>query len=325
MFSKKEGEKKRRTASEDLEAARKEFGSRPFTPEELYKFFKDLGVSKTTLKRRIQAWRDEGVLFAYESSKQDPNKLYSFDASSLPQEVRLDASKALEAAREHFGSQSFKSGELSDFLISRGMSKTKAKKLIKQWKEEEVLFAYQSEAGERDTNKDLSFDANSLPQGVRPVATGNRETYGYTNPSHTSLKGLAIIRKGLIIEEDPSSPTGYKYNYAPGKEYDLTYLQTLAHFRCARSGEIFQWRGDNLHKGHHEGMGASDHWNQRGHTQTKAENQAWNRNPANYHGPEMAIHSQTSGGRSEEYKPPSPEKGSHPMWWDPTHPNYAGD
>jgi hypothetical protein len=94
----------------------------------------------------MRSLRDEGVLFAYESSKQEP------------QGVRLDPSEALEAAREEFGSRTFKSGELSNFLISRGWSQTQIKQLISLWRDEGVLFAYQSKAGKRYTNKVFSAE-----------------------------------------------------------------------------------------------------------------------------------------------------------------------
>jgi hypothetical protein len=234
---------------------------------------------------------------------------------------RRTAEEDLELAKKSFGNRKFKPHELVDFLKTTGLSERTIDNRIRQWKDESVLFTYESNT--KDRGKEFSFDRNSIEAGVRPVRPNNRSTYGYNNPSNTSTEGLQIIRKSLIIEPDPTSPTGYKYGYAAGKENDLNYLQTQARFVCKRTGKILKW--GEFHKGHHP-VGASEHWNSVGHTKTKKENQEWNNNPNNYWGVEDEKTSQGTGGGTDGYIIPGPpdHPDSHPMWWDPNHPNYAG-
>jgi len=114
----------------------------------------------------------------------------------------------------------------------------------------------------------------------------------------------------------------------------LSFLQNQAIFVSAKTGTKFKWMsgGKNLMVlGHaHD---ASSHWNngaglppyeKAGHTQLKSQNQQWNKNPANYHGPEEKYESAASGADAENYEKPGPDRTppSHPMWWDPNDPNY---
>ncbi|MBD2336006.1 DUF4157 domain-containing protein [Calothrix sp. FACHB-156] len=218
----------------------------------------------------------------------------------------------LKLAKEQFGNKRFRRQQLVDCL---GLPLGTVKDRIRQWKDGSQLFTYES--AQKDPDKEYSFDPNSIPAQPRPVRPSNRSTYGYVNPSHTSSEGLTIIKKGLIRE--------VQYGWTAEKENDLTYLQTNARFRCQRTQKILQWGGQNIHLGHHP-EGASEHWNRIGHTQERVVNQKWNINPDNYWGPEDAKTSQATGGGTEGYKVPSPDYDppSHPMWWDPTHENYAG-
>ena len=234
---------------------------------------------------------------------------------------RRTAEEDLQLAKNYFGNRRFKAQELVSFLKSTRLSERTIDNRIRQWKDDSVLFTYEST--NKDPNKDFSFDRNSIQAGVRPVRSSNRSTYGYSNPDNTSTEGLKIIRKSLIIELDPTSPTGYKYNYAPGKENNLNYLQTEARFKCQRTPKILKW--GEFHMGHHP-EGASEHWNRIGHTQTKQDNNKWNKDDNNYWGVEDAATSQATGGGTDRYLIPGPpdHPDSHPMWWDPNHPDYAG-
>jgi hypothetical protein len=220
----------------------------------------------------------------------------------------------LELAKAHFGSELFAPGDLVEFLTStRQISRSTANNRIREWKDNGHLHAYASKAGEQDTRKKLTFDPESLPGEERPLQPNesNRQKFGYQNPSHTSLTGLAIIKKSLI--KDP------QYGYASGKENDLNYLETAARFECKRTGQTLKW--GEFHLGHHP-EGTSEHWNRIGHTQTKSANQQWNNDSNNYWGVEEKYASCGSGGASPRYDPPSKAAGSHRMWWDPTHADY---
>ncbi|MCR6641406.1 MAG: hypothetical protein NVV82_21035 [Sporocytophaga sp.] len=241
----------------------------------------------------------------------------------------------LAQATINFTGKTFKMEELKGYLMKEfGISPRTCDRRISEWKGADKIFVCESEkAGANDRGKVASFDKSLLPGEVRPVSARNRDTYGYTNPKQTSEVGRIIIIKGLIVEVDPSSPTGYKYNYSPGKEKDLSYLQSDARYKCVRTGAIIEW--DEIHMGHHDDVGCSVHWNKggghgpntnSGHTQTKEQNKAWNNNPDNYQGPEERKASSGSGGSTEGYLTPGPPNNpdSHPMWWDPNDKDYAG-
>ncbi len=134
---------------------------------------------------------------------------------------------------------------------------------------------------------------------------------------------MAILAKGLIKEE--------RYNYKPGKEKNWNYMSTEARFRCVAGSTDRDLKENEVHLGHESGKGASQHWNGRisgekhGHTQTKKQNQVWNKNSDNYRGPEESHYSSSSGRDAEEYVIPGPhlDPPSHPMWWDSDHPDYV--
>ncbi len=247
----------------------------------------------------------------------------------------ISSSEMLELSKVNFTGKTFKMSELYLFLVSKGWSQRTAERRAGEWKTSTppVLFVRESErAGVADSNKDASFDAALIPPTSRPVTPGNRSFYGYGNPEQTSREGKIIIKKGLIIEPDSTLPTGYKYDYAPGKEDDLAYLRSEARFRCKRSSIIIQW--GNIHMGHHP-VGAAEHWNSGGgagpnngpgHTQTRVQNSEWNHNTNNYWGPEDALTSAGTGGGTEGYQTPGPPNhpDSNPMWWNPSDPNYTG-
>ncbi|HEY9812475.1 MAG TPA: hypothetical protein V6D31_02895, partial [Candidatus Sericytochromatia bacterium] len=215
---------------------------------------------------------------------------------------------------------------LVTFLMNeRKMSEKGANELIGEWKKpkQKVLFAWESARSKtRDTGKFFSFEETSIPSEPRYVSLGNREVYGYINPKHNSTEGMAILAKGLIKDA--------KYNYQPGKEKDWKYMSSEARFRCVatRKKDLTQAQ---VNLGHAPGKGASEHWNgsilgeNPGHAQTKEQNQRWNKNPDNYHGPEDPGYSNSSGPNAEKYVVPGPhlEPRSHPMWWDRDDPNYV--
>ncbi|GAL83318.1 hypothetical protein MYP_544 [Sporocytophaga myxococcoides] len=236
----------------------------------------------------------------------------------------------LSKSKANFNGKTFKMQELKTFIMGEfSIKDTKCGEVIKEFKDQGELFECASEkAGPNDSNKIVSFDRSLLSGEVRPVEINesNRSKFGYDNPAKDSSIGLIIVKKGLIREA--------QYNYSPEKEDDKNYLENEARYKCARSGKIITWAKIAL--GHHDDVGCSVHWNdggghgphtKPGHTQTKDQNRAWNKNPDNYQGPEDRDESNKSGGSSPRYILPGPPNNpdSHKMWWDPTHPDYIGN
>lgn len=60
--------------------------------------------------------------------------------------------------------------------------------------------------------------------------------------------------------------------------------------------------------------GASNHWNDWGHMQTKSDNKDWNRGFENYRGPEDSIRSARSGSKAPNYRIPYAYIKSNPEW-----------
>jgi hypothetical protein len=313
----------KRTPEEELKLAKERFGNKVFPSGELRKFLMGFPMGESTAERRMTHWKDKGQLF-----KLDGTHKLTFDGNS-----ELVTISTLDAAKDFFKNRPlFSPSELRDFLMKiRMMDRNVANETRTEWEDQRVLFPYQSRAGRGDTGKSLSFDENSIPSDPRPVRPGNREVYGYDNPDHASPEGKKILAKGLIVEKDPTSPTGYKYDYEPGKENDWNYLNTDARFRCVARSTTDPLKRSQVALGHKPRRGAAEHWNGKisgekpGHTQMKHENKKWNQNPENYHGTEKRDYSSSTGSGTENFIIPGPdlEPPSHPMWWNTNDPNYV--
>jgi len=314
-------------SSEALTLAKERFGKQIFEADELKQFLmNELKITDRTADRKISDWKKDKQLFEIEYTKKR-----TFDGNS-----ELVTVSALDAAKKHFDNQVFTREQLLEFMENtRRIATRTTDKLIQEWKTQNprILFTYESDTSKgNDRQKIFSFNEDLLPEGARPVSPNNRAVYGYVNPKGESPERLKILVKGLIIEEDPNSPTGFKHNYKRGRENDWEYLKTDARFRCvAGSAPGQELELKDVIIGHIPGKGVVEHWNgdisgfAPGHTQTYEENKTWNQNPDNYHGPEEKDYSSKTGGESmNRYIVPGPHlvPPSNRMWWDPKDPNY---
>ena len=173
---------------------------------------------------------------------------------------------------------------------------------------------------EYQTVKSLYAAYSRRQQQKKPTA---RETFRYQNPSHTSTVGLDMLAAGAHTPYDSSrwasekdwltSPNRNYVTYSPNsRNMDLTPTGNHAQYTQGHSNVVF---------GHD--MGASVHFNQYGHKMTPDEIYQWNQQPTVYHNLENRHKSNKSGGSSARYQQPSSARGSHRMYWDPTHPDYS--
>jgi len=215
----------------------------------------------------------------------------------------------LKKAKAHFGDSEFEPKDMISLLSHVHVNTVKNR--MKKWKREDILFEYASHTN--DKYKKLSFSSEFKGKGVRPVSPGNRQLYGYINPDKRSAVGIEILSKGLKTDEP---------EYSEAKKFDLNYHLIKARYICKKSGKVIDF--ENAILGHK--YGASEHWNAEGHKQTRNDNKAWNQKVENYQGPEDKKVSSASGAESARYEKPGPpnKPNSHRMWWDTTHPDYAG-
>jgi len=202
----------------------------------------------------------------------------------------------VDKAKDAFKTRLFSRRELEEILE---ISKTMANERTNLWMQQGILYKLSSSAFDPLTL--YSFDQDKA--GQREVNPNNRRKYGYINPAKDSDIGLQILSKGLRTD----SPQ-------PILKDDAAYHRTQAKYDSQRPGSRYQNFGYVVAILGHKDPGASGHWNRTGHTQSKNDNTQWNRDPANYQGPEHEIESAASGPEAERYRVPSKEIGSHPEW-----------
>lgn len=193
-----------------------------------------------------------------------------------------------------FGTRLFTRAELAGQLH---VSDSTALSRINDLKASGVLFVLAS--APTDLGTQYSFDSGKA--GQRETNPNNRAKYGYSNPNKRSSVGLQILTKGLRADSPP-----------PILATDASYHEGKARYDSWRGRRNFGFPVAILG---HKDPGASGHWNTKGHQQTRDDNQAWNRNPDNYAGPEHEDESSASGGSAERYRVPSKAAGSHSSWW----------
>ena len=113
------------------------------------------------------------------------------------------------------------------------------------------------------------------------------------------------LRQGLAQHLVNAPPQG-----SPLDAANDAWLRHDAQFRCVRTQAVIGF--DNAIMGHR--IGAAEHWNARGHQQTKEDNQHWNSGIGNFDGPEDAAASSASGADSERYRIPYARIKSHSQW-----------
>lgn len=211
-----------------------------------------------------------------------------------------DSDDRLQSAKEAFKSSPFSTLYLAKLL---GLSSRTAQREVKDWLEKGVAFPHESGM--------YTFDP--VVAGWRESHPNNRSKYGYSNPKKTSSVGLEILSKGLLGSYD--SDRNIK-PATPNEKKDATYHQDRARYKSVvPSSQYLDFPFPEAILGH-AGKGASGHWNAIGHTQTRAENQTWNKDPNNYHGPEHEKESAASGSQAPPYELPTKERGSHESWWE---------
>lgn len=203
------------------------------------------------------------------------------------------AAADLPSIRRAFGQRLFTRAELEAEL---GAAKSTCLARVAEWKGAGILHTLAS--APTDVGTAYSFDA--AKSGQRETNPNNRSKYGYQNPAKTSSEGLQILSKGLRAD----SPK-------PIRRSDADYHQTEASYDSWRGRKRFKFPVAILG---HKDPGASGNWNAEGHKRSRADNLAWNKNPANYVGPEHKDESSASGGSSERYRVPMKAIGSHSSW-----------
>jgi hypothetical protein len=224
--------------------------------------------------------------------------VYTASAGKKIPGLSKEESVELGKAKAEFGKGYFSRDDLEGVL---GLGKTATLDRLSTWKGANQVFTYASAPSDLGTQ--YTFDKDAA--GFRPTNPNNREKFGYHNPAKTSGTGLAILSKKF----NPKTPK-------PIKESSVEYHTTLARYDSAKPGSGYEnFKFPVAILGHKEKMGASDHWNKFGHTQTKDDNKAWNNDPDHYQGPEHEEESAASGGSSARYEAPTKARGSHPSWW----------
>ncbi|MEU4560135.1 hypothetical protein AB0F72_17265 [Actinoplanes sp. NPDC023936] len=208
----------------------------------------------------------------------------------------LNDEERLKDAKAHFKSNAFPivhDKGLSGFL---GLKKSQAHVTSTRWQSMGVLFISAEDANV------YTFDPATA--GYRETDPDNREKYGYSNPAKDSALGLEILTLGLRGGIFPPKKT--IITATPSEKKDADYHKDHANYKSMISGLTRYRKGfayPDAILGHGK-LGASEHWNTIGHTQTKEENAAWNKTLSTYHGPEHKQESSESGGKSARYKQP---------------------
>jgi hypothetical protein len=229
------------------------------------------------------------------AKKHDVNDLGEIGPTKKPT-IDKSSEARLELARSTFKDEHWVRKQLQDLLT---VKETVAKELIREWRQAGKLFALESHL--KDPFKAYNFDQTRA--GERPLkdTESNRSKYGFKNPDHDSKAGQAILKKGWRPESPPTTDIKSRYDSmrggkrakppSPYVDFDRTF---------ARLG--------------HGPVGASEYWNDIGHTKSFDDNRKWNLNPDHYWGPEHKEESDASGGSSPRYKVPMRAIGSHEDW-----------
>jgi hypothetical protein len=255
-------------------------------------------LTRLTVRRQGQAWVAHIVINPDVTPVIDPGSTTAPGAAPAAATATTTAPGEMTDAelRSRLGMSLFSRKKLEGIL---GRSKSTALRRIDSLKSSGLLVF---SSAETDVGTLYTFDPAKA--GMRTVNRNNRSIFGYSNPDKTSSEGMQILSKKFsdrIPEPTPAERTSVAF-HTDKAFYDSWNTGTKYFpFPIAILG--------------HAGTGASGHWNTIGHTQTKEQNRIWNKNPANYGGPEHKDESSASGGKAERYIMPSEDRGSHESWW----------
>lgn len=158
------------------------------------------------------------------------------------------------------------------------------------------------------------------PPAPKPVGTSamtRREAAGLINPSHKAPSVRPLFRSAAV-SPPPSDRSEEDWLFSPSRRFEV-HTPTHTH-----PPQIVQGHSSTVMG--HGGPGredAVDYWNRIGHTLPRQQNLIHNRQASIYHGLESKQRSAQSGGQTtSRYMSPGPTTGSHPSYYDSTHPGF---
>jgi phage-related protein len=162
--------------------------------------------------------------------------------------------------------------------------------------------------------RDISLYSFNATKANPSTYGGRRNDYGYDNRKIPMDATIRIFLKGLINGPPPDITI-----------FNSTWHKNHGLYRSMRpNSTVPPFPFDEGIRGHDETQhhGASGHWNDVGHTQTKEDNENWNKDPSSYWGPEHETESSASGSLSPRYRVPAKKIRfnneviySHRSWW----------
>jgi hypothetical protein len=221
------------------------------------------------------------------------------DLSSAPGSVLSDDD--LQILQAYTGPYLFAVEEVVKANIA---DKSLAENLIKDGVAKGKVSVLKKRPTDSFTDRDFySFDAS---RASISRYTNKRNDYGFNNSKIPRSTEVAVLNMGLDLSAYPTAPMAAQTSSYSWHESYGVYVSV----RSGAKGLKF----DQVAYGHKGNIGASDYWNSTGHTQTSAQNQAWNNDPSNYHGPEGRAESAGSGAAAELYRVPARFYGSNEQW-----------
>jgi len=188
-----------------------------------------------------------------------------------------------------------------EIVQTKVADKPTAAKLVQDGVKTGKLFVLKPRAKDPCTKIDLySFNAKKADPSTHG---GKRNDYGFDNSKITGSTEIEILRKGLMTPPPA------------GMENKFSWYKTAARYKCKRTNEE-NLTYDDIDLGHDDSQqGASEYWNDKGHTQDYDTNLTWNNDAKNYWGPEKSGKSRGSGAGAPLFRIPAKYFGSHSMWW----------
>ncbi len=158
------------------------------------------------------------------------------------------------------------------------------------------------------------ISGNKKPKNPLGLKVDTRRVAGgYKNPPHEHGNMLPLY-KDAALSPQPQNRKEKDWLMSPNRRFN-TYTPTHTQPPKEVKGH------ENTVMGH--APDAVTHWNQTGHTQSRAANSQHNRETSSYHGLEDRASSDASGGATtERYRSPSPSIGSHESHYNVKHPNF---
>jgi hypothetical protein len=162
----------------------------------------------------------------------------------------------------------------------------------------------------RRNKPNLTINTNLANSTVKPHS--RRNAAGYKNPSHKHPNMMPLFENAALSPVD-TTRNKKDWLYSPSRRFNT---HTPTHTQPPKIVKGHQ----NTVMGHKPD--AAEKWNTVGHKQSRKDNMHYNRQTSSYHGLEEAKKSAASGSKTDRYNSPSPSKGSHPSYYDRTHPNF---